>query len=526
MRKDVPSVEEVVQIVEKMCQKTMKMKGGSIIFNVDPIFPCFHQFFSLTRGANLVKVHFDEFSVLLQQFRLLFHELNVSESELISIRKVFLQFFIEVSIDLITTTLAFDNHGNIHVFLKTTCFFNGVYFDGGCSRDLIHFSYVSKINVENAQRATTPITVSLWLSIPCTGRQHLLEHVFEDGLLQLLPENVKEFLTVWMISVRKQMRSLLKNSELLSTAEKIFDRRTKGKRMELNDEKVEEFLVQICKKVMNSKESFQVFSWQWAKGVMKKINSKNDKPTWREMLMTTQCDTPATRQLSALFSDTKSDSSLLAHLLFQLLCFLTRFSYHTIRHVFKFTTKNKSLIYDGVLEEEITDFEEIIEYEKEKAKESTPAHLIIAQNPLEAPKTPLVHVIRPRKTLLPTPTLEGVPAVRVPRPELYPNMPPHHCVPLPQNYSISPSSEPKIKLEPAFSAKKGFIFTPMLASPLSLPSIASKREPSEPNLSCEVTEEELKSARALRTPSEVSGSLLNRLNDDEGLAEKVVGMLI
>uniref|UniRef100_A0A8R1IEX4 Uncharacterized protein n=1 Tax=Caenorhabditis japonica TaxID=281687 RepID=A0A8R1IEX4_CAEJA len=231
-------------------------------------------------------------------------------------------------------------------------------------------------------------------------------------------------------------------------------------------------------------------------------------------------EAPATKQLTALFSDTKSDSSLLAHLLFQLLCFFIRFSFHTIRHVFKFSINDKSLIYDGKLEVGITDFKKIIEYEKEKAKESTPVHLINAQNPLEAPKTPLVHVIRPRKTLLPTPTLEGVPAVRVSRPELYPNMPPHHGVPLPQNYSISPSSEPKIKLEPAFSAKKGFIFTPMPASPLSLPSIASKRELSEPNLSCDVTEEELKSARALRTPSEVSGSLLNRLNDDEDLPKK------
>uniref|UniRef100_A0A8R1IG60 Uncharacterized protein n=1 Tax=Caenorhabditis japonica TaxID=281687 RepID=A0A8R1IG60_CAEJA len=284
-----PGLEEIVQIVEKMCQKTMKMTGGSIILNVDPIFPCFHKFFSLPREGKLVKVDFDEFSDLLQQFRLLFHEFNISESELISIRNVFIQFFIEVSIDLITTTLFINYDRKVHGFRKTTCFFNDVYFDGGSFEDLVRFSYVAKIGVASAQRVANPRTVSLWLLVPCTGRQHLLEHVFEDGLLQILPENVKEFLTVWMVSVRNRMRKLLKNGELKSTAERIFDVENRRKKMELNDEKVEEFLVEICQKVMNSTEDFEVFGQKWTKCVMKNISLKNDKTAWNGIWSMSHC---------------------------------------------------------------------------------------------------------------------------------------------------------------------------------------------------------------------------------------------
>ncbi|CCD63896.1 SPK domain-containing protein [Caenorhabditis elegans] len=517
-----PRVENVMAITEKMCQKVFRLKnenGLSIdLYEDGMIAPLRNVFFK-----KVTRIPYDSSTEIRDRLSTLCQKRNiyVTREELEDGRNAFVQYCYNLSLDLFLHILstnvnkftgsvqiqAFrtsEVHSNLQIHTDTTWF-------GGSAR-------LKSITSSTLERGRPP--ASLWLTIPCEEKEHLLEHVFEHGLIQLMPDGAKTFFDAWMIGVRKRMRKRLTSGDLRQVVETVMSESSYNREMTLNDDRIEQFVVKMIDNVLNTKK-LKIFDGKWKDFTIDLIKNMKGNPFGEfpdcQKIIGDVCEKMKPSylsQLTTLFSSSPSDQSMLAHTLLQLLRFVVCLSLNTIRHAFHFHRETFTVSFDGQLDDEVTDFDD---FDQTIFCESSSA------NSSCYPTPPIErHILRPRVTLLPTPTLVFVPISpvknlpsdfnpRIPPPQIYSS--PGQALFNPTNlYPTPPSSLPNTYVpnqesfdESVNRDKKSFIF-----------NNHSKANFSNPTLTAEVTEEELLSARALRTPSVVSGSMLNQLDDEDG----------
>uniref|UniRef100_A0A1I7UY10 Uncharacterized protein n=1 Tax=Caenorhabditis tropicalis TaxID=1561998 RepID=A0A1I7UY10_9PELO len=368
---------------------------------------------------------------------------------------------------------------------------------------------------------------SLWMCIPCEENEHLLGWVLEYGLIQLLPIDARAFLDKWIYGVRKRMRKRLSTGDLRRTIELVMSEGDKNKNnLPLADLRVEQLLVKIVENALNSKE-LKLFTDEWQnhslsllKDAQKSFSSFGKYPNSHQIFQTVceKLDPTSLHNISSLFSDTPSSQSMLSNVLLQLYRFLICFILSTLRHVFRFNPRSFTFSYDGTLDDEVKDFQS---YDNESicGVRSTKNSQAEADDSFSEPAVPVVHVIKPRKILLPTPNYSPIcPEERHPSfvlPEYWSNRSSiaQTSSPSPYDHPMLPNNEISESVV-AHDRKKTFFNAHKEMSSSESLTIKPKFDSFKESPLPEITEEELTKARALR-PSSVASGL-----DDEGIPKK------
>ncbi|EGT32808.1 hypothetical protein CAEBREN_17926 [Caenorhabditis brenneri] len=276
---------------------------------------------------------------------------------------------------------------------------------------------------------------TLWLLIPCELKHHLLEHVLEYGLMELLPKEARSFLSRWIIDVRKRMRKRLTKGDLRNKIEQYMSAVVKNEWLSPDDARIEGVISAVLENALNSKD-FKVFDGEWKNFTLNLIKTMDRHQfvdiSSRADILREVCQNmhPASLQrLSSCFSNSETDKTLLSHTLHQVLHFTIRFALSTLRHVFRIDRQLR-IRFDGYMEEVVTDFSD---YSRSTSPE---IDFVVVPNSEDTPQSsecqkplPTIQVIRPRKTLLPTPVHQSPLASHLD--DFYQRMPP-------SDYKVSP----------------------------------------------------------------------------------------
>ncbi|EGT54641.1 hypothetical protein CAEBREN_14533 [Caenorhabditis brenneri] len=374
---------------------------------------------------------------------------------------------------------------------------------------------------------------SLWLLIPCEQKHHLLEHVLEYGLMELLPKEARSLLSRWIIDVRKRMRNRLTKGDLRNKIEQYMSAVNKNDQLSPDDARIEGVISAVLENALNLKD-FKVFDGEWKTFTLNLIKNMDRHQfvdiSSRADLIRDVCQNmhPASLQrLSSCFSNSETDKTVLSHTLHQVLHFTIRFALNTLRHVFRIKRQDQFCIwFDGRMEEVVTDFSD---YSRSTSPENdflvTPKTEDTPQSSECQKSAPTVQVIRPRKTLLPTPARKSPLANR--RDDFYQEMPPSEYRGSPIQSTCSSYAAPNPALFDAHQFesrsdqhvegdvnKKSFFSFSSVVNTTKQPKAESFNDKS---LSEE--KEEIPKAKALRQPSVSS---FTQIDDFEGLPDEWV----
>ncbi|EGT32774.1 hypothetical protein CAEBREN_14441 [Caenorhabditis brenneri] len=204
---------------------------------------------------------------------------------------------------------------------------------------------------------------SLWLLIPCEQKHHLLEHVMEYGLMELLPKEARSLLSRWIIDVRKRMRNRLTKGDLSNKIGQYMSAVDKNEQLSPDDARIEGVISAVLENALNSKD-FKVFDGEWKTFTLNLIKTMDRHQfldiSSRADILREVCQNmnpTSLQRLSSCFSNSETDKTLLSHTLHQVLHFTIRFALNTLRHVFRINRQSRFCIrFDGSMEEVVTDF--------------------------------------------------------------------------------------------------------------------------------------------------------------------------
>ncbi|PIC55662.1 hypothetical protein B9Z55_000845 [Caenorhabditis nigoni] len=195
---------------------------------------------------------------------------------------------------------------------------------------------------------------SFWITVPRADQSQLLKFVLSDKMIRIAPDRFKEFLTNWIVSVQHRMIETLRNDGLRNTIESLIKCQESLKR---SDERLCFFLEKVMRDVFETKQ-FAIFEGErvwidFTRSFVKDMSLTEKFEKTKLKIVSTQLNECAQRKVISLFSGSNKRRNKQAQMYFyHILRFALMFALNTLRHVFKFDSKNSTFFYDGELEEE------------------------------------------------------------------------------------------------------------------------------------------------------------------------------
>ncbi|PIC55219.1 hypothetical protein B9Z55_000583 [Caenorhabditis nigoni] len=201
---------------------------------------------------------------------------------------------------------------------------------------------------------------SLWIAFPQADPSHLLEFVLGDELIERLPEYFELFLTDWLMSVQKNMTKMLESDDLRKTIKSMMIKCQES--LVRSDERLNFFLLKILKTILET-QTFVIF--EEVSGWLNFIKKFVKNCSWEErieeavlMNVFNKVSKSSKEVLSSFFTGSIRHKSKEVKVYYcHILRFVLKFTFNTLRHVFKFDPENGHLFYDGELEENTTVYE-------------------------------------------------------------------------------------------------------------------------------------------------------------------------
>ncbi|CAO4360549.1 unnamed protein product [Caenorhabditis nigoni] len=224
----------------------------------------------------------------------------------------------------------------------------------GSSSDTISMEVVSPLGapIKYLERNGSP---SLWIALPRAEKPHILEFVLEEQLIDVTPERFKVFLTDWLLSVQQQMIQMLENDDLRKTIKSASVKYQET--LNRHDDRLYFFLLKVLKFILET-QTFVIFEEErsWMCFIRRFTKNWKLKEEIDETVLTSVFATlskNAKREMSSFFPGSQRQKTKEVKVYYcHILRFVLKFTFNTLRHVFKLKPINWYYFYDGELEEE------------------------------------------------------------------------------------------------------------------------------------------------------------------------------
>ncbi|CAO4360550.1 unnamed protein product [Caenorhabditis nigoni] len=198
---------------------------------------------------------------------------------------------------------------------------------------------------------------SLWITLPRAEKSQLLDFVLEYRLMDVTPERFKVFLTDWLLFAQQQMIQMLRDDGLRKNIESL--KFNCQKPINRSDDRLCIFLQKTLKTVLVTNK-FSFFEgepswWSFIRRFAKNcnLNKEIDENVLTSVFVLLSKD--AKREISSFFPGSQRQKTKEAKVYYcHILRFVLKFTFNTLRHVFKWKPQNCYFIYDGELEEDTT----------------------------------------------------------------------------------------------------------------------------------------------------------------------------
>ncbi|PIC55221.1 hypothetical protein B9Z55_000584 [Caenorhabditis nigoni] len=193
---------------------------------------------------------------------------------------------------------------------------------------------------------------SLWITLPRAHISELLKFILDDELIQVTPVDLKIFLTDWLLSVQQQMIRILKSDELRSNIQWLMINRQDS--LESKDDKLSVFLEKILKSVLHTAQ-FPIFEGgKLISNIRSFIGKKLLERAFDETkLRSASKDLSKAAKnalLAFLLGTTRPKNQQAQNYCYHIYRFVLKFTFNTLRLVFKFDSGSCRFLYDGELE--------------------------------------------------------------------------------------------------------------------------------------------------------------------------------
>ncbi|CAO4359794.1 unnamed protein product [Caenorhabditis nigoni] len=193
---------------------------------------------------------------------------------------------------------------------------------------------------------------SLWITLPRAHKSQFLKFILEDELIQVTPVDLKIFLTDWLLSVQQQMIRILKSDELRSNIQWLMINRQDS--LESKDDKLSVFLEKILKSVLHT-EQFPIFEGgKLISNIRSFIGKKLLERAFDETKLRSASKDLSKAAKNALLAflpgTTRPRNQQAQNYCYHIYRFVLKFTFNTLRLVFKFDSGSCRFLYDGELE--------------------------------------------------------------------------------------------------------------------------------------------------------------------------------
>ncbi|PIC55660.1 hypothetical protein B9Z55_000844 [Caenorhabditis nigoni] len=196
---------------------------------------------------------------------------------------------------------------------------------------------------------------SLWISLPRADQSQLLTFVLGDKLIEGLPGRFNVFLKDWLSSIQQKMIETLKGDGLRKTMKSVNVKCHES--IKRSDERICTFLQKTLRTILETQE-FSIFEKElaWICFIRRFAKNWNLKEEIDETVLTSVFDAlspKAKGEVSSFFTGSQRQKTQKGKVYYcHILRFVVKFTFNTLRHVFKFDSQSCSFFYDGNLEQE------------------------------------------------------------------------------------------------------------------------------------------------------------------------------
>ncbi|CAO4360551.1 unnamed protein product [Caenorhabditis nigoni] len=220
---------------------------------------------------------------------------------------------------------------------------------------------------------------SLWIALPRADQSQLLKFVLGDKPIEGLPGSFKVFLADWLMSVQQKMIGTLNCDGLRKTMKSVNVKCHES--IKRSDERICTFLQKTLRTILETQKLF-IFERElsWIIFIRRFAKNWKLKEEIDETVLTSvfaELSKKAKKEMSSFFTGSQEHKSKEAKVYYcHILRFVVKFTFNTLRHVFKFDSENSTFFYDGELEEDATVYQRSQWGNVAEENEVKPRHLL------------------------------------------------------------------------------------------------------------------------------------------------------